>query len=102
MPTCDAVPFGSVALPGSSFFTYCPGGTVPNPERSYCVPCGKGNYESGWVCRPCIGTTYTPTDNATECLACDAGFVAAVDHQSCMVHATAILNYIYILSGCLS
>lgn len=87
MPACLPVPFGGVAPSGSSVFTLCPGGAVPNPDGSYCVACGKGNYETGKECRPCVGNTYSAVENATSCLPCDAGFVAAADQQSCMVRA---------------
>lgn len=60
---------------GASVCYPCELGSISNEDRTGCVACPAGEYESESVCKICPEGTFTPIPGYAECLACASGFV---------------------------
>eukprot|EP00741_Cyanophora_paradoxa_P022278 tig00000246_g21507.t1 len=81
---CLPVGARSVALVGSSAFSVCGNGSVPNVERSECLKCPKGTSRFDDNCLTCDQNAVASLEGTPICSLCAPGYVSASDFQSCI------------------
>eukprot|EP00741_Cyanophora_paradoxa_P013276 tig00000178_g12819.t1 len=83
MAYCEAVSVRAVARIGSSNYTVCLPGFVPDGTKATCTPCRGGSYQLDDQCLPCPPNTITSDPGKDQCETCPEGYEAAADKQSC-------------------
>eukprot|EP00741_Cyanophora_paradoxa_P021792 tig00000241_g21035.t1 len=83
MPVCTGVPARAVALSGSSNYTICEPGFVPDGTKASCLACPAGLRQVGDGCMPCPINHIASEPGSFACSPCSPGSFASADAQSC-------------------